>query len=349
MGALVDWGLAASTGVRLIPKGPSVDAAAARYTVSVLRKAATTARNPVAETSLLDVGPKAAASVAVVDRPTWLRSNVDGVENMLGPLEAELAEKGRGTPQAVSARVTGVQLGGVLAWVSARVLGQYEAFPPADHAPRLMLVAPNVRAAAQSLDLKEDTFALWVALHETTHLAQFVSVDWLGPHLRELVADYLSVGGQNNGEALRRLRDVLVATAAVLRGRGAGATVLEALHTEAQQEVFDRAIALMTLVEGHADWVTNQAAPQVMADAGIVRDRLTERRHRRVGPSDSLLRRLLGLDAKLQQYSDGEAFVSAVVDKAGVEGFNAVWTSPDTVPTRAEISDPSLWLKRVHG
>jgi coenzyme F420 biosynthesis associated uncharacterized protein len=349
VGTLVDWNLAASTGVRLIPKGPAVDAASARHTVSVLRKAAAAARGPVAEASELSLGRASTARVAVVDRPTWLRSNVQGVETLLGPVEDALEEKGRGAPQAVSARVTAVQLGGVLAWVSARVLGQYEAFPPADEAPRLLLVAPNVRAAAQVLDLPEDTFALWVALHEHTHLAQFASVEWLGPHLRQLVADYLSVGGQNNGEALRRLRDVLVATAAVLRGRGAGATVLEALHTEAQQEVFDRTIALMTVVEGHADWVTAQAAPQVMGDADLVRERLAQRRARRVGPSDSLLRRLLGLDAKLQQYSDGEAFVSNVVGKVGVAGLNAVWTSPDTIPTRAEIAEPADWLRRVHG
>jgi coenzyme F420 biosynthesis associated uncharacterized protein len=349
VGTLVDWNLAASTGVRLIPKGPSVDAAAARHTVSVLRKAAISVRQPVAETSHLTLGVDGAASVAVVDRPTWLRSNVQGVETLLGPLEDALAEKVRGAPQAVSARVTAVQLGGVLAWVSARVLGQYEAFPPAGESPRLLLVAPNVRAAAQSLDLPEDTFSLWVALHEHTHLAQFASVDWLGPHLRQLITDYLSVGGQNNGEALRRLRDILVATAAVLRGRGAGATVLEALHTEQQQEVFDRTIALMTLVEGHADWVTAQAASKVMGDADLVRDRLAQRRARRVGPSDSLLRRLLGLDAKLQQYSDGEAFVTALVAKVGVDGMNAVWASPDMVPTRAEITEPNLWLARVHG
>jgi putative hydrolase len=135
----------------------------------------------------------------------------------------------------------------------------------------------------------------------------------------------------------------------VLRGRGAGATVLEALHTEQQQEVFDRTIALMTLVEGHADWVTAQAATKVMGDADLVRDRLAQRRARRVGPSDSLLRRLLGLDAKLQQYSDGEAFVSAIVAKVGVEGLNAVWGTPEMVPTRAEITEPNLWLARVHG
>jgi uncharacterized protein (DUF2342 family) len=28
-------------------------------------------------------------------------------------------------------------------------------------------------------------------------------------------------------------------------------------------------------------------------------------------------------------------------------GFNTVWTSPETLPTRAEITDPAAWLHRV--
>ena len=29
-------------------------------------------------------------------------------------------------------------------------------------------------------------------------------------------------------------------------------------------------------------------------------------------------------------------------------GFNRVWTSPETLPSKAEILDPPLWLARVH-
>ncbi|MDQ1630500.1 MAG: Zincin-like metallopeptidase, partial [Frankiaceae bacterium] len=29
--------------------------------------------------------------------------------------------------------------------------------------------------------------------------------------------------------------------------------------------------------------------------------------------------------------------------------FNQVWTSPETLPTRAEISDPKAWMARVLG
>jgi uncharacterized protein (DUF2342 family) len=30
-------------------------------------------------------------------------------------------------------------------------------------------------------------------------------------------------------------------------------------------------------------------------------------------------------------------------------GFNAVWTSPETLPSLPEIHDPDAWVARVHG
>ena len=62
------------------------------------------------------------------------------------------------------------------------------------------------------------------------------------------------------------------------------------------------------------------------------------------GPIDRLLRSLLGMDMKLAQYVNGAAFVGAVVDQIGMARFNAVWTSPETLPTRMEIADPSAWV-----
>lgn len=29
-------------------------------------------------------------------------------------------------------------------------------------------------------------------------------------------------------------------------------------------------------------------------------------------------------------------------------GFNRVWTSPNTLPTKAEIASPADWIARVH-
>jgi uncharacterized protein (DUF2342 family) len=43
----------------------------------------------------------------------------------------------------------------------------------------------------------------------------------------------------------------------------------------------------------------------------------------------------------------GSAFTKTVVNEVGMAGFNAVWTSPDTLPTRAELEQPAQWLRRV--
>jgi uncharacterized protein (DUF2342 family) len=31
-----------------------------------------------------------------------------------------------------------------------------------------------------------------------------------------------------------------------------------------------------------------------------------------------------------------------------MDGFNHVWTSPNTLPTKAEIAKPADWVARVH-
>jgi uncharacterized protein (DUF2342 family) len=36
------------------------------------------------------------------------------------------------------------------------------------------------------------------------------------------------------------------------------------------------------------------------------------------------------------------------VNKTGVDGFNTIWTSRETLPTKAEIASPADWITRVH-
>ena len=74
-----------------------------------------------------------------------------------------------------------------------------------------------------------------------------------------------------------------------------------------------------------------------------------QQRRQNVTGVDKILRRLLGLEAKMRQYRDGAVFVREVTDKVGIEGFNAVWTSPETLPLPEEIENPPAWVQRVHG
>ena len=102
----------------------------------------------------------------------------------------------------------------------------------------------------------------------------------------------------------------------------------------------------MSLLEGHADVVMDGVGPTVIPSVEEIRKKFNQRR-KGAGTLDRLLRRLLGLDAKMAQYRDGAVFVRHVVDKVGMDDFNAVWSGPETLPSKAEITDPDAWVARV--
>jgi putative hydrolase len=88
--------------------------------------------------------------------------------------------------------------------------------------------------------------------------------------------------------------------------------------------------------------------PSVIPSVETIRAKFTQRR-KGVGTLDRLLRRLLGLEAKMAQYRDGASFVRAVVDKVGMDEFNAVWAEPAHLPSKAELTDAEAWIARVLG
>jgi coenzyme F420 biosynthesis associated uncharacterized protein len=335
---LVDWDLAVATARRLTPPGPQLASGDAAEVVDQLRLLAHEADGHVqAYTQLRPTGVP--APVAVVDRSAWSRSNVEGLRRITGPLTGALADREPGRVSlAVGRRITGMQVGAALAFLSSKVLGQYEPFADG----QLLLVAPNIVAVEQRLAVDPHDFRLWVCVHEQTHRIQFTGVPWLRGHLENEIAAFVQATDLDPTAMVDRMRSAMQAV------RRPGVSLMEALQTPAQRAVLDRLQALMSLVEGHADQVMDAVGPMVIPSVEEIRARFETRR---VGgsPLDRFVRRLLGLDLKLQQYRQGGAFVRAVVASVGVPGFNEVWKSPETVPTLAEIADPDAWMDRVLG
>jgi coenzyme F420 biosynthesis associated uncharacterized protein len=339
---VVDWGLARTTGRRLAPRGPRTSAQDAASAVAELRALARYAIGPVRERTGLDAGT--GRDAVVVDRGTWIDSNVDGFRLVLAPLLERMATEQPGVVTALGSRVTAVQMGAVLAFLSGKVLGQFEAFTAARDG-RLLLVAPNIVAAERSLDVDPRDFRLWVCLHEETHRVQFGAVPWLGSHLVGEIHDYLAVSDLGAGESLRRFGSAVATLVSALRGNSS-ASMLDALQSPEQRVVFDRITALMSLLEGHADYVMDDVGPDIVPTVATIRARF-ERRRGDPGAVDGLARRVLGLDAKMRQYSEGRAFVADVVERVGRDGFNRVWSTPESLPTRTEVLDPQVWVRRV--
>jgi coenzyme F420 biosynthesis associated uncharacterized protein len=360
---MIDWDLAISTGTRWARPGPQVSLAEARRTVTELRDLAGAVQQPVLEVTKMSApGDGTLGRVAVVDRPGWIRANVDGFRVVLEPLVEHLRERvpggdnGAPRPQGfiatVGSRATGIQAGLILAYLSGRVLGQYELFLPPEASPvdgqqpgRLTLVAPNIVMIERELGVDPHDFRRWVCLHEETHRLQFTAVPWLRDYVQRQMTEFLLASELDPAAILQRLRSAADAMAGAVRG-GDGGSLLEAVATPAQREIMDRLTAVMTLVEGHGDYVMDAVGPQVVPSVAQIRERFNSRRGS-TGRIEQTLRRLLGIDLKMKQYAEGSRFVTTVVDEAGMTTFNKVWTSPETLPTKEELASPHDWLDRV--
>ncbi|MEV5507593.1 zinc-dependent metalloprotease [Streptomyces orinoci] len=364
---MVDWKLAVATAARLMRPGPEVTRDEAREVVAELRRHAGASEAHVREFTLMrPAGAAAATPVLVVDRVGWVKANVAGFRAVLGPLLEKMQSRRAGVPGGavlgvVGGKVTGVELGMLLSFLSSRVLGQYETFAPAspelpggdNGGGRLLLVAPNIVHVERELEVDPHHFRLWVCLHEETHRTQFAAVPWLRDHIEGEIQTFLAETELDPATLLERIREAVQSLAGGRapedEGERGGRSIVELVQTPVQREVLARLTAVMSLLEGHADYVMDGVGPQVVPSVAEIREKFQQRRATGAGRLDAALRKLLGLDAKLRQYRDGERFVRAVVDEVGMEGFNRVWTSPNTLPTKAEIAKPADWVARVHG
>ncbi|EWT07388.1 coenzyme F420 biosynthesis protein [Intrasporangium chromatireducens Q5-1] len=344
--AYVDYEFAKRTGQVITKAGPQVSPEEAAEIVADLRAAAAEAVEPVAETSGMRA-PDAAPPPLVVDRAGWIGANVDSFEAMLDPIIDKLTAKRKvnlgPTAAAIGSKVTGAEIGGLLAFLSSKILGQYDLAPGGT--PRLLLVAPNIVQVERQLDVDPHDFRRWVAMHEETHRVQFTAVPWLREHMirqsQQLAVD-LAPTPEDIGNRLQQLANRLPEV--IRSGEGLG----QLFATPEQKAKIADITAIMSLLEGHADVVMDDVGPRVIPSVAEIRSKFDRRRMSSVGV-DRLLRKLLGLEAKLRQYRDGAGFVRAVMDAVGREGLAAVWASPETLPRAPEILDPAAWVRRVHG
>jgi coenzyme F420 biosynthesis associated uncharacterized protein len=334
----VDWELAVSTATRLVRPGPVIGKDEADHVVGRLRELAPQAEVHVRELTGLGQGLPLLPG-EVVDRPAWVAAAAQGLAALTGPA----MPRQTGPMAGILAGTAGVQAGVVLAFLSSRVLGQYDPFSPNEQlAGRLLLVAPNIVGAQQALDVPDDDFRMWVCLHECTHRLQFTGVPWLRRYFSDQVTALLS----SMDEERAPLSDVIRDFRHKLRAGDGPIGLIELVQSPQQKAVLDRLIALSTLLEGHADHVMDAVGPSVVPSVSTIRTRFSARR-KGGGLLDRILRTLLGVEAKVRQYEEGAQFTEYVVERVGMDGFNSIWTSAETLPTRAEIAEPMSWLRRV--
>lgn len=301
-----------------------------------------------AETGLVSLaGP---ARARVTDRAGWIDANVASFQRLLRPILDKFGSRLESNPLSpLAKKFAGAEVGMMLGWMSTRVLGQYDLLIIEEENPAdqdiVYYVGPNVLALERQFAFPPREFRLWLALHEVTHRAQFTGVPWMRPHFLGLVSqtlDSVDPDPKRFAEALGRVATAFRSGENPLADGGLMALVA----SSEQREVLDRVSGLMSLLEGHGDVTMDRAGEGLLPSADRFARVLRQRRQNASGPA-RLLQQLIGLEAKLNQYAQGERFIELVEANGGPELLARAWEQPENLPTLAEIREPSAWIERL--
>ncbi|HEY2330921.1 MAG TPA: zinc-dependent metalloprotease [Acidimicrobiales bacterium] len=293
------------------------------------------------------------ARVRVTDRQGWVTANVRSFKRLLGPLTDRLLRTRDGAPKrgpgVVSSRVAGVEVGTMLGWMSTRVLGQYDLLLLEDEDPLdqdlVYYVGTNVLSLERRYAFPPREFRLWLALHETTHRAQFTGVPWLAPYYRSLVEGIVASVDPDPARLADALRRAVAETRAGHNPLDDGG-LIGLLANESQRGTLEKVGGLMALLEGHGDVTMDRAGADRIPSAERFSRVLRARRAASPGPA-RIVRKLVGFEAKLRQYELGEAFIAAVEDAGGPQLVAEVWNGPENLPNMSEIRAPGSWIERM--
>jgi len=344
------WEKSAVLAGKIVRPGPDVSRKKAEEVVSVLREQSEVAASLVAGLTKLEPAPEhrakygdRLAGVSVVDRANWALWAARGIGEMIGVTTSEPVD-GEAEPSDLNSTVEATA---VLTFLSQRTLGQFIPFTDDSVASRttaamrpghLVLVAPNILATQRSMAVDLRDFSLWIAIHEHTHAMQFAAATWLPAYLREHT-EALIRGFDSEASLVHWMR----AIASSMRGQ---TSVIEFMLSAEQRDHLDRVTSLMSVLEGHADFIMDRVPRSVIETKRQLR-RIMDSRRTNATKSSEMLGRVSGFEAKTQQYLVGAQFVRQVNAKVGIDRFNCVFDGPQFLPTIHELDNVQAWLTRT--
>ncbi len=342
---LIDFSLASRICARTIGRPVALPLAVVKRLEADARTLTRDAYERVSEVTGL-ASPEGPPRAVVLDRLGWAEANIDSLGVLLSKVDQPV-QRSFMTTNAITRASSGTQIGLMFAWLSRRVLGQYDMVTGDPERDGIYYVGPNIYGLERRHGFAPSEFRLWIALHEVTHHLQFSGVAWMRTYFFDLVARASALGASNAetfGEARTRAMEIIRRGENPLQEGGiatllAGTALLATLR-EAQ--------ALMSLLEGHAEYVMSVTAPEAIAGARRFASVLKERRQQG-SPVAKFVQQALGFEAKLRQYHEGHAFIDAIASVGGADLVAVLWQSRENIPDIDEIREPSRWIARIEG
>lgn len=262
-----------------------------------------------------------------------------------------MAQVMAGLNRMMAPAMLGMTVGSMVGNLARRVFGVYD-LPIPRATPSLVFVPATIDRFADDWSIPIDEMRLWVISHELAGLTLF-SLPHLADHLRELVRRHVGAFRPDPSAVTEKLGSLeLDATdpmAALQQAFGDPEVLLGAVRSDEQLAMEPQLDAAVAVTIGVIDWVVDAVAVRLVGGSALQIAEAVRRRRADATPDDIFVERLLGIRLGPQQTSRGKAFVQGVVDRAGEQGLQPLFSDAEAVPTPNEIDAPGLWLARVTG
>ena len=254
-----------------------------------------------------------------------------------------------GIMQAFSPVMLGMTAGSMIGHLARRSLGQYDLPIPRPLSDELMIVLVNIEEFGREWSLPDDDLRLWVCVHEVAHHA-VLAVPHVRHRMQTLLDEYVAGFEPDSGALESKLGELEISDMSAMNDIqqffGDPELLLGAIQSPAQRNLLPRLEALVAVIVGYVDHLMDDIGQNLIGSYGMVTEAMRRRRVT-ADPSDRFVDRLLGLELSQVQYERGSAFIEGVVQRAGKDALDRLWSSERELPTPAEVDAPGLWLARI--
>lgn len=215
----------------------------------------------------------------------------------------------------------------------------------------LNVVHPTLRLIADSGGVPVESIGDVAITHEAVRHWQFAAHPWLDPYLGHLRLrmDAISKAMRDRARASRHPHTWVFQeiARAVMDSKTSQADTTLRAYVDVVRDMTN----VLTLIEGHADFVERLVSERYLPGHKAAYDAMragSAQRIRISSPLEKIVLLTLGR-AKASQYVEGSAFWRKVYEAGGMDLVNRGWESSATLPTAAEIKNPSRWIERMNG
>ena len=304
--------------------------------------------------------------VTVANRSQWADQTIDdyrplfeelaaGMTATMGPLDDDapgdpMAEMMTQLSRMMGPMMLGMTTGSMVGNLARRALGGYALPVPRPPDAPILVLLRNLDHFGAEWSLDRDDVRLWVCLHEVAHHA-VINVPHVRQRLTELLHRHARSFERDPDSLAQAFGDIDLsagpaALAELQESLGDPDAILGAVRSPAQKALQPELTALVAAITGYVDHIMDRTGGPLIASYPMLTEALRRRRVE-ADASDRFVERILGLELDRTHYERGRDFVAGIVERAGDDGVNRLFSDPAHLPTPNEIDAPGLWLARI--